>query len=688
MTPAKECMMELASRTIELSGAQFVIDSHTGAIASIHLDDPGTDFVTTHTGAGLVRIAVPLPNYQSHFLETGTHGTPEISTDGDELVLLHSSLRSEHGAFPIQVEIRLRPSDEGLVVSARVHNNWTDPLPQVIFPQLMNLEPVGDEENPRLQLGRYRMKPLEKLTMRPDDARWLDRPLHEYIPYADFRFNMKWLDFGDERSGLTLYSRNTRHTSQGLLVQRVDRADDHINLRWGHYPMLEPGETWESGDYVILPHAGDWYAGARAYQQFASTVYPYNAPQRIREAMAIRSMWAAPRNAPPNIPFSRLPEYAEDVADPELGIAEIVYWHWWYRNGYPIQVDERLGTESDFAAALQACEELGVPIVLFVSHHILRDTNETDRDWVHLNAGMQAVINNWTYGRDFLPVFLPPFSGTHAMVNGSALSPGWRETGLEAYEHFLGLGGKGICFDVGRAWDSPNHNPSIDGRPDEEGVKLNDFHRRARDLIYEVFPEGSYSAEHVSDVNVPVYDYTWEWYNAADINNAAPFRYVFPQFRLNANVNEHPRGALIAFMEGALINVMPGNMHSYLLRECPDLVSMLKLLNRLWQRFLPYFTEGQFRFREGLEVEGGDARLYTQGNAILVIAINPTDVDADVTVSVDPTVWGGAVQTGILTVTGIDGQAIEQTEGVRSAFRQTVQLEPDTLCVYEFRPKE
>lgn len=679
--------MDIPIRTLEIPGARIDIDERSGALASVRLHDPGTDFVSQPTTAGLVRVAVPLPGYQSHFLECGTHGAPEISADQDRIVLRHRSLTSDHGSFPIEVEIELRASDQGLVISARVHNGWTDPLPQVIVPQLMNLEPVGGEEQTRLQLGRYRMNPLRQLSMRPDDARWLDRPLHEYIPYADFRFNMKWLDYGDDHAGLTLFSRNTRHTTQGLLVQRVDRGDDRVNLRWAHYPMLEPGETWESGEYVLLPHAGDWYGGARAYKEFASGAYPYNAPQRIREAMAIRSMWAAPRNAPPNIPFSRLPEFAEDVADPDLGIAEIVYWHWWYRNGYPIQVDERLGTEADFAAALRTCEEVGVPIVLFVSHHILRDTDETDRDWVHLNAGMQAVINNWTYGRDFLPVFLPPFSGTHAMVNGSALSPGWRETGLDAYAHFLGLGGKGICFDVGRAWGSPNHNPSIDGRPDEEGEKLNEFHRRARDLVYEVYPEGSYSAEHVSDVNVPVLDYTWEWYNAADIENAAPFRYVFPQFRLNANVNEHPRGALIAFMEGALINVMPGNMHSYLLRDCPDLTAMLKRLHLLWQRFLPYFTEGQYHHREGLSVSGGDARLYTHGDKVLVIAINASDETAGVTISVDPSAWGQAVRRGTLTVTNLEGAETRRMPGETSPLSVRMEIEPDALQVIEFQPE-
>ena len=676
--------MQTVTRSIAIPHGRVEIEQESGAIAAIHLDDPATTFVGDHTGAGLLRVAAPLPHYQSHYLECGTHGRPEIVAEGDGLTLRHVSLSSAEGEFPIEVEIRLRPSDDGLVMSATVHNGWTEPLPQIIFPQLMDLEPVGGVDDTRLQLGRHRMEPFRQLAMAPEDARWLDRPLHQYIPYADFRFNMKWLDYGNERQGLTLYSRNTRHTAQGLIIQRVDRAIDRLNLRWSHHPVLQPGETWESGEYVLLPHAGDWYAGARAYQQFAAEAYPYNAPQRIREAMAIRSMWAAPRNAPPNLMFAELPTYAEEVADPDLGIAEIVLWHWWYRNGYPIQVDERMGTEEDLAAALATCEELGVPIVLFVSHHILRDTDETDRDWVHLNAGNQAVINNWTYGRDFLPVFLPPFSGTHAMVNGSALSPGWRETGLAAYRHFLGLGGRGICFDVGRAWDAPNFNPSIDGRPDEEGEKLNAFHRAARELVHEVYPEGSYSAEHVSDVNVSVIDYTWEWHNGDEIERAAPFRYVFPQFRLNANVNAHPRGALVAFMDGALINVMPGNMHSHLLRDCPELTAMLKQLNRLWQRFLPFFTEGQYRYQEGLTVEGGAARIYTHGDDVLVIVANPADAPADVTVETDPTVWGAGVRSGTVSVIDIDGQEIESEQDEQSAFRRQVHLAPDTLAMIAF----
>jgi hypothetical protein len=137
-------------------------------------------------------------------------------------------------------------------------------------------------------------------------------------------------------------------------------------------------------------------------------------------------------------------------------------------------------------------------------------------------------------------------------------------------------------------------------------------------------------------------------------------------------------------MEGALINVMPGNMSSFRLRDCPDLVAMLKRLKPLRDRFLTFFTEGQYRSREGLSVDGGDARLYTLGDQLLVIAINPSDAPADVTVAVDPTVWGADILPGGIVAVDIDGQVMERSQNDTSGFRRQVRLAPDTLAMYAF----
>jgi hypothetical protein len=689
---------------LDIRGGRLGIEPATGALRTAVLAGPDIEFVAGGGFAGLLRVAMPLPGYGSHYLETGVHGAPQIERDGNGLRLVYPELVSAHTVARIRVEVDLRPAQEGLVLRARVHNGTESPLPQVAFPQLLGLAGHGGDpdarlrfrsstaghpvhvsvegaDDTRLRLSRDTLWPLHELAMRVDDASFLETSLQKYYGYGAFEFSMKWLDYGDSRGGLTLYSRDSRYVTQGLLVERPDRARSEINLRWLHYPTVGPGQTWDSGDFVLLLHEGDWHAGARAFQEFAAGAYPYHAPQRIREALGIRSVWPAIRHAPPNFMIDELPTYAEEIADPELGLAELSVWHWWQKNGLPILLDPRLGDEDDLRAALRRCEELGVPVSLFVSHHLLRDTDESPDEWKHLNAAGQPVQDNWTYGRDFLPRWRVPFVGTHAMVRGSFLAPGFRKAVEAEYERMLDLGATSICFDQFWAWFEPNYSPSADGSPDEEGERLLELGRTLQALVHEHDDRGTFSVEMLTEQKVPMVDYTWEWRNAVGLEDDAPFRYVFPQVRLNANVNEHPRGALLAFADGGLLNVMPGQMNTYRLADCPELVAVLKQLAVLRRRYLRYFCEGQYHHVEGLTATGCHARVYAHGDDVLVIVVNPTDAEVETEVAVDPTVWGGTAIPRTVTVTGIDGVELPAMKNDGQCFRGS--LEPDGLRVVE-----
>ena len=283
-----------------------------GALTALRLHHPRTDFVAAPPGqpaAGLLRLALPLPDHFSHFAEAGTHGAPDITAADGGLRLTYPFLATSEGPLAVRIEIELAPDQEteGIRLRARVHNGTPDVIPQVVFPQLLGLGAVDGADGTRLQLGRGQLRPLRDITMRPDDAHYLQTRLQRYIEYGYGRpHNMKWLDYGSARAGVTLFSRDPRYHSTALLVERPDRATETVDLRWVHYPHIAPGETWESGDFVLLPHAGDWYAGARAYQRFTSRTFPYNAPRRLREALGVRTMWAAVRGARPTFPLSEI----------------------------------------------------------------------------------------------------------------------------------------------------------------------------------------------------------------------------------------------------------------------------------------------------------------------------------------------------------------------------------------------
>lgn len=669
-------------RTIDIRGGRVVLDRATGALVRATADD-AAEFVAGTAGRGLVRIAAPLPDYPSHYVELGTHGAPDITEDNGTIRLVHERLRTKYADLAIRVEVELQSRPEGLVMRARVHNGSDLRLPQVAFPQILGLTAVGGIEDTRVRMSRGVIHPLRDLVMNPDDATFLDIPLQRYYGYGAFENSMKWLDFGAATAGgLTMYGRDPRYTAQGLLVERPGRTAETTDLRWIHMPLIEPGETWESGDFVILLHGGDWHAGARAFAEFARDAYKYNAPRHIREALAIRSMWAAVRNADkPEGGLDRIVEIASEIADPELSVAELVVWHWWRKNGFPLILDPRLGTEDDLSATIARCRELGVPVSLFVSHHLLRDTDETPPEWRHLNAALQPVQDDWTYGRDFLPRWRVPFMGTHAMMRGSALAPGWREMALKSYEHLLDLGATSICFDQFWSWFEPNFSRHRDARPDEEGDRLLEFGREAQARIRARNPQGTFSGEMPSEMKVPVLDYTWEWRNAEELDDDAPFRVVFPEVRLNGNVNEHPRGALYGFAEGGLINIMPGNMHSFRMADCPDLHRTIRELAALRRRFLRYFTEGEFRHTEGVSSENCLARAYTHGEDVLLIIANPSDATVQATASVDPTVWGGSSAARAATLVDQRGGVLPHVSGSSV----TTTLAADTLVVLELK---
>jgi hypothetical protein len=143
-----------------------------GALAALRLHDPRTDFVAAPSGAGLLRLALPLPDHFSHYAEAGTHGAPDITAADGGLHLTYPGLATSEGPVAVRIEIELAPDSEteGIRLRARVHNGTPDVIPQVVFPQLLGLRAVDGVDGTRLQLGRGQLRPLRDITMRPDDA--------------------------------------------------------------------------------------------------------------------------------------------------------------------------------------------------------------------------------------------------------------------------------------------------------------------------------------------------------------------------------------------------------------------------------------------------------------------------------------------------------------------------------------
>jgi hypothetical protein len=125
---------------------------------------------------------------------------------------------------------------------------------------------------------------------------------------------------------------------------------------------------------------------------------------------------------------------------------------------------------------------------------------------------------------------------------------------------------------------------------------------------------------------------------------------------------------------------MPGQMHSFRLADCPELVVTLRHLAALRRRFLRFFCEGQYHHVEGLSATGCHARVYSHDGDMMVVLVNPSDAPSAATVHVDPTAWGGAPVDGSPEVVKLDGTHCPGA--VSSGYADT--LEPDALRVLLF----
>src|SRR5262245_9302926 len=119
---------------LDVLNGRVEVDPDTGGLVAVRLTEPETWLIRQPAGAGLLRLAVPLPHHPGHLVEVGTHGRPVVERRGDAVRLRYDGLATPEGPVSVRVEIDLTAAADGLSLRARVHNAGPEAIPQVIFP--------------------------------------------------------------------------------------------------------------------------------------------------------------------------------------------------------------------------------------------------------------------------------------------------------------------------------------------------------------------------------------------------------------------------------------------------------------------------------------------------------------------------------------------------------------------------
>lgn len=578
---------------VTLNGLDITLDADTGCVLSLDYDGPETMLESSPDRAGLVDLAYPHEKFEPRRLASRySHGAQITKSDG-RVVITIPSLGSSRDVFPVtgsvSATVRLTEAPDGrsIIMTCEISNQSDRPVRQVIFPDFPGLLPFDGKDATYFRTGGFGSLPFPELA--PNEGKASTQYMVDFAGYTREHkgggiFNdmfVRWMDFGGLSGGLSLFPKRWGADPQVPVRLQLSEIDESIRLMCLHDVTIEPGKTWESGEFVLAAHDYGWAKGIEPYREWVKTKYKreFPVPRRVREGLGYRTVWMCqlypddPQDA--IFRFEDLPGLAKECKD--HGIDEMVMWAW--APGFTLPLPPpfpHLGTEQDLADAAKKCREAGVNLSPFISV-VLANQATAPR------YGAKVTDNNgWTYHTELIPKWNPPYATAYSCVQVGPLNPKWHEDVLASCRHLVDIGIPSLSWD--QFWTTHDPPPN-----------MLSLASQIRAYAKKADPEATFSGEELWNLELDssILDYTWNWGGYRDCR---AFTSVFPAPRINSCITFSPLAVKQAFADNLYLNISPRKKESAngsdWIANYPELSKALKQCAGLRKTFLRFFLDG------------------------------------------------------------------------------------------------
>lgn len=685
---------------LTLNNTLFTLDKATGAL--VDLTFPGVSsmqkLTEKNTYAGLIDIAWPV-HFEYETLRANPTGKvhavpPVIDYDDRHITITYSELPQTYDAPLIEetlkgrvyARIEMKALEDGKSVSLRcfVRNNSHAPVEQIIFPNFDNLTATDTKDNARMTMTAGVINPFTFGCPRGMRGAYYDINLRTtgltLTPTGMQTGPMmgRWFDWGSFKGGFSIFRKcwgwdkedPQKMGESDKTWMRYDVRKDQVRVCNLHNITLNPGEEFESDEYIMTAHTGTWIFGCEAYKawvrQNVKRVVPM--PRRAKEMMGFRTLCMTNYPYDPNetsCDYNDMPALAKDAG--EHGLTELNVWKG-FNYTLPLTEDcfyENWGGLKAWNEAVKKCEEYGVTVAAFVS-------------WLSLwsptcvNYGIEQRSGDWAGSDNTIPRM-----GAHYAQKWSCWQlwdhsqPRWAKDVLDGLRF---LRDKAGCPTI--SWDQYVLGNNSDNT-------LHDIINEYRLETEKMYPGTTWSAESTLffESEIDNSDYTW---NGASYRGSRwdwdtrPLSYIFNLMRPNMNVGNNPKEIRLLLIDNLMMNVNPGEdpeVDRVLFADIPEQSAALKTCWSIRKRYMDYFADGEILGDCVLsdECPGKYVTAYRKDGKLLLFVMNDEEGAADLHLNLAPFIGEGkrsavirdealnvigetaAEANGALTVSGPEG---------------------------------
>ncbi len=601
----------MSLKTYMLNGTNYTFDTETGALLSLEV--PGVSPIMSG-GKGLFDLAWPVHlEYDIQRANpTANYGkcAPAFEYENGVLTITYETVPYTMPCDDvpeytggIYARVTLSALEDGKSVAMRLYvkNNSKANIEQVLFPDMNGIVPTDCEENEKLTMMGGSMKPFVRLKntakSRETFFAWTETTKGVFMRAGGLQqraFIGRWYDMGSRKGGFSMFrkhwgwgpdTKNNMGYDEQLWI-KLDNKMNKLRLASIHTVKVESGCEYDSGDYVITPHTGDWLRGVTPYREYVEQnqkrVVPV--PKRVKEMLGFRTIFMA--NGYPKHPTDYSWKYDdfETIADDMLehGLNDLNVWgqfNWNLPFG-PHRFYKEWGGFENWKKNADKIREKGIIITPLVSW--ISAWEETARF-----LGITERSGSWAETPEAIPMFAAPYCdrwGCFQMHDHT--NETWKEEirkGLRFLRDECGM--RDICWDQYVLGD--NSDDSI------------------RDIIHEyrleteaMYPGTAFSSEctlyYESDIDNT--DFTWNWIYWSEKRDYRPYLHIIRTLRPNMNVDSTPEYVKFIFMDNLMMNVYPSRPEEYnggaLIAEYPEFSEAVKTCASLRKAYLSYFVDG------------------------------------------------------------------------------------------------